>query len=273
MLIAAKPTPKVMPMKYLPSRVSLQLARRPEPAAQLAPDGSWADRGVLQRALRLRVMWRDARVPRQPPQSGTGTRATTSRTAASASSRVGHVAFGVGGEADAVREQRHGEVVDVVRDAVVPAVQQRAGAGGARQVHAGAGRGAEGEGRRGARGRDQRLQVGAERAVDRDPVDLALQRHERLRIEHDRDVLDAVVLGFEHQARLDVGRRIADADAHHEAVELRFGQRERAGEVLRILRGDHEERLGKRDRLAVDRDLAVVHRLEQARTGCAGWRG
>ena len=43
--------------------------------------------------------------------------------------------------------------------------------------------------------------------------------------------------------------RIAQFDAHQEAIELRLRQRERADLVERILRGDHEERLGQRVRL------------------------
>ena len=65
------------------------------------------------------------------------------------------------------------------------------------------------------------------------------------------------------QAHLDLGRRVADADAQQEAIELRLGQRERPGEVLRVLRRDDEERIRQRDRLPVERDLPLVHRLEQ----------
>ena len=50
-----------------------------------------------------------------------------------------------------------------------------------------------------------------------------------------------------------------------EAVELRLGQRERALELDRVLRREHEERLGQRVRLAVDGDLPLLHRLEQRR--------
>jgi hypothetical protein len=38
-----------------------------------------------------------------------------------------------------------------------------------------------------------------------------------------------------------------------------------AREVLRVLRGDDEERVGQRRGDAVDRDLPLVHRLEQRR--------
>ena len=124
---------------------------------------------------------------------------------------------------------------------------------------------AERERRGRARRGDERLQVRAESGVDRHAIDLALQAHERLRIEHDGDVADAVVIRFEEQAHLHLRRRVADANANHEAIELRLRQREGAGEVLRVLRRDDEERLGQRVRLAVERDLPLVHRLEQRR--------
>ena len=56
---------------------------------------------------------------------------------------------------------------------------------------------------------------------------------------------------------------IADAQAHQEAVELRFGQRIGAMVLDRILRGDHHERARQRMRVAVDGDLAFVHGFEQ----------
>src|SRR5260370_42675347 len=54
-------------------------------------------------------------------------------------------------------------------------------------------------------------------------------------------------------------RGIAHADAHQEAIELRF--RERIGAVVLdgISRGDDEERLRQRERLAVHGDLRFGH--------------
>ena len=45
-------------------------------------------------------------------------------------------------------------------------------------------------------------------------------------------------------------RRVADADLEHEPVELRLGQRIRAFLLDRVLRREHEERLGQLVRLA-----------------------
>ncbi len=69
----------------------------------------------------------------------------------------------------------------------------------------------------------------------------------------------------EEHLELLLGRRVAEADAHAEAVELRLGQRVGAVELDRVLRREHEERLRQRPRHAVDRDLALAHRLEQRR--------
>ena len=99
----------------------------------------------------------------------------------------------------------------------------------------------------------------------RDALDLALERDEARRVEDARDVARGVGLPVEHEAHLDLRRRVADADAQEEAIELRLGQRERAGEVLRVLGRDDEERVGQRDGLPVERDLPLVHRLEERR--------
>ena len=56
-----------------------------------------------------------------------------------------------------------------------------------------------------------------------------------------------------------------DVDLEHEPVELRFGQRIRAFELDRVLRREHEERIGQRPRLAERRDAPFLHRLEQRR--------
>ena len=61
--------------------------------------------------------------------------------------------------------------------------------------------------------------------------------------------------------------RVAERRAEEEAVELGLGQRERAFVLDRVLGREQDERLGQPARLAVDRDLALRHRLEQRRLG------
>ena len=58
-------------------------------------------------------------------------------------------------------------------------------------------------------------------------------------------------------------RRVADEDLEHEPVDLRLGQRVRALGLDRVLGREHEERVRHRVRLVADRDLALLHHLEQ----------
>ena len=60
-------------------------------------------------------------------------------------------------------------------------------------------------------------------------------------------------------------RRVGDVDAQHETVELRFGQRVGALELVRVLRREDDEPVGQRQPLALHRHLALFHRLEQRR--------
>jgi hypothetical protein len=59
--------------------------------------------------------------------------------------------------------------------------------------------------------------------------------------------------------------RIADAQAHQEAVHLRLRQRIGAVVLHRILRGDHHEGARQHVRTAVDGHLAFVHGFQQRR--------
>ena len=63
--------------------------------------------------------------------------------------------------------------------------------------------------------------------------------------------------------RSEAAIRIAQAHAHQEAIELRLRQAIGAELLMRILRGDHEERLGQRVGHAIDADLTLLHRLQQ----------
>ena len=67
--------------------------------------------------------------------------------------------------------------------------------------------------------------------------------------------------------------RVAHRDPHEEPVELRLGQRIGAVELDRVLGGDHHERTRQPVGVHVDRDLALLHRLEQRRLGLRARRG
>ena len=88
-----------------------------------------------------------------------------------------------------------------------------------------------------------------------------LQVHRRQGVVHRLD--HAAPVGAVQQLALGRAVRVAERDAHQEAVQLRLGQRESAQLVVRVLRGDHEEGRGQGARLAFDRDLLFLHRLEQ----------
>ena len=77
---------------------------------------------------------------------------------------------------------------------------------------------------------------------------------------------DALVGEVQHR-ELGLGVRVVELDLEEEAVELTFGEGEDAFVLVRVLRRDHEKRIGKLVRLAVDRHLALAHRLEQGGLG------
>ena len=56
---------------------------------------------------------------------------------------------------------------------------------------------------------------------------------------------------------------IVDQDVEHETVELGLGQRIGPFLLDRVLRGQHEERVGQPVPLAADGHLPLLHRLEQ----------
>ncbi len=58
---------------------------------------------------------------------------------------------------------------------------------------------------------------------------------------------------------------VVEVDLEEEAVELRLGQWVDALVLVRVLRRDHEERIGEAVLPAVDRDVALLHRLEHRR--------
>ncbi|PSQ82930.1 MAG: hypothetical protein BRD40_02415, partial [Bacteroidetes bacterium QS_1_65_9] len=66
--------------------------------------------------------------------------------------------------------------------------------------------------------------------------------------------------------------RVIHVDLEQKAVQLRFRQAVGAFMLQRVLRGDHQERLRHRVRLAVSADLPLLHHLEECglRLGDAG---
>ena len=80
---------------------------------------------------------------------------------------------------------------------------------------------------------------------------------------------DAGVWQPEHvDLALEVG--VLEIDLEEESVELRRGKREDPLVLVRVLRRDDEEWIGQPMRLPVDRDLPLLHRLEERGLG-ARW--
>ena len=101
-----------------------------------------------------------------------------------------------------------------------------------------------------------------------DRGDASLRRADHRDLGDRLEVLDPVArrVLVEHR-RLGVGRRVPHRDAHHEPVELRLGKRIGALVLGRVLRREDDERPRELMRMAVDRDSALLHALEQARLG------
>jgi len=164
-------------------------------------------------------------------------------------------------------EHGNRELMDVVGDAVQSSAKERACSRSARQVHSGARGSAKRKSRRGSRRNEDCLQVRGEGGIDDHAIDFALERHELRWIQNGGHVLRVIVDPVEEQPHLDLRGRITNANPDHEAIELLFGQRESTREVLGILRGQHEERIGQRDGLSIERHLPLVHRFEQRGLG------
>ena len=65
---------------------------------------------------------------------------------------------------------------------------------------------------------------------------------------------------------------VIDEDIEHEPVELRFGQRVGSFLLDRVLRRQHEERVGKPVAFAARRHLVLLHGFQQGRLGFGGVR-
>ena len=68
----------------------------------------------------------------------------------------------------------------------------------------------------------------------------------------------------EQQLALDVRRRISERQPEQEAIQLRLGQGIGPGVLVRVLRGEHQERRRQDARAAVHRHLPFRHRLQEA---------
>ena len=101
-----------------------------------------------------------------------------------------------------------------------------------------------------------------DRGVDVDVRRGGLERGEALGGEDGADLRGRAQRALDDRGLLG-RRRVADDDLHHEPVDLGLGQRVGALGLDRVLGGHHEERRRDRPALGADRDLALLHHLEQ----------
>src|SRR5712692_2164153 len=165
---------------------------------------------------------------------------------------------------NAMRENGNGELFEVVGEAIVAAIEEGAGLRGALEHECAAGADAERKLLTLARAVDDLESVIVQAGVDLDVRDGVLHGENiadiRDRIEGiERIIANALAENFLFR----FVRGIAHLDAHQKAVELRFRQGISAMMLDGILRGDHEKRLRKRERFAVDGDLRFVHGFEK----------
>ena len=178
------------------------------------------------------------------------------------------------GQRHAVLEDRLGEREHVVDRGREAAVEQRAGAHREHQRLAGARARAPGDqladvagvraGTCRAHQREDRLD---HRFADRQAAHQALRRHQVVRRHRGLRLGLLGAGGVEQDAPLGLAVRIVDVDLHQEAVELGFGQRIGAFLLQRILRRQHVERARQIVARAGDRDMMLLHRLQQRRLG------
>src|SRR5713101_1027747 len=179
---------------------------------------------------------------------------------------------------NAVRENGNGEMFEVVGEAIVAAVEKGAGLRGALEHECAARADAERKLFTLARAIDDLERVIVQAGVYFDVCNGVLHGENiadiRDRIERiERIIANALAENFLFRF---VGG-IAHFDAHQETVELRFRQRIGAVMLDRILRGDDEKGLWKRERFAVHGDLRFVHGFEKrglrARRGAVDFVG
>ena len=180
--------------------------------------------------------------------------------------RGGPVRSCLGPEDQPVREDGRGDGLDVVRKHVVAPVGKRTRFRDAQQGDPGPRARTQVQPLVASRRADEVDDVPAQARLDKDARRLLDHVGDPGRVRHRLEVLERRVARLLGQhPRLLVRLRVADVEPHREAVELRLRQRVRALVLDRVLgRHDHE---GPAQRVAdaVDRDLILLHALEERR--------
>jgi hypothetical protein len=168
-------------------------------------------------------------------------------------------------------QNRRGELLDVVGQGMIAALERGERFRGPEQQQRRAGACAEVDARVAPGGLAEGDDVAPERLRAVDGGRGSLHRQHRAGVGHRLEIEDEVVAGVggEHLGFL-VGVRVAEGELDHEPVELGLGERIRPLVLDRVLRRDHDEGARELVRLIVDRHVPLLHALEQARLGLRG---
>ena len=129
---------------------------------------------------------------------------------------------------------------------MLPAVGGGQAAGRPQEGDAGPGAPAHGHRRVLPGGVDEVDDVIADLGRDVDVGGVVDHRPHDVGVDDGAEVLDGEVHRVvEHDLELGVAAHVAHRQLEQEAVELGLGQRERAGQLHRVLRGQHQERAGQ----------------------------
>src|ERR1700687_468459 len=164
----------------------------------------------------------------------------------------------------AVRKNRYRELLEIVRKAEIAAIEKSASLRGALQHQSAARADPEGELLGFARARDDFQRVIVQAGIHFDLRDAVLHGEHVAYVGDWFERANRIVANAHAQDfALRFVRGVAHADAHEEAIELRFRERVSTVVLDGILRGDDEKRLGQRERFAVHGHLRFVHGFQQ----------
>src|SRR6266849_9075227 len=165
---------------------------------------------------------------------------------------------------DAVRKNGNGKPLEIVREAIVAAIEKGAGLRGALKHQGAAGADTESKLFAFARAVDNFESVIVQAGVHLDVGDGILHGENFADVGDRIERIERIVANaFAQDFLFGFVRGIAHFDAHQKTVELRFGQGVGAVMLDGILRGDYEKWLGKWKRFTVDGDLRFVHGFEK----------
>jgi hypothetical protein len=171
---------------------------------------------------------------------------------------------------DAMCKNGHSKLFEIVRQAIIAAIEEGPGLCGALQHQSAARAHTESKLFGLARAIDDFEGVVVQAGVHLNVVDRFLHGEYLAQIRYRLERMERIIAdAFAQDFPLGFVRRISHFDAHEKTVELRFRQRVRAVMLDGILRGHHKKRLWKKLCSAVHADLGFVHSLEERRL-CAG---